>query len=39
MTHQNKEVFLRTGCVDSEISIYEPVDLDPGIAKIIEIGF
>ena len=36
MAHQNKEVFLKTGCVDSEISIYEPVELDPGIANIIE---
>ena len=36
MVRQKIEVFLKTGCVDSEISIYESVAIDPGIVKIIE---
>ena len=31
MVRQKIEVFLKTGCVDSEISIYESVAIDPGI--------
>ena len=43
MARQDKEVFLITGCVDSEIILYEPVRIDLSIAKIIgtinELGY